>query len=166
MKQIAHAAYLAIGPLLYTLVQLSTPLIGTLSILEGIWIAVNFPGFVLANSNRVESKKDVEAVENPPPGYGVDEADEIVAKLNNMIDNLLTAMQGAFTLAGLLAAFTPQPILSEVITTSGLIIVAVFIVISLAMSYVAWKARKARHRLRELRNGNGTSSTSNAEANV
>ncbi len=121
--------------------NINPTLVGSLSLLELLWLCINGPGALFSYFNFMESRADLKVVcDQKPPN-----PDDIrSAKYARRNERTLFIKQTMYFLAGILSAFTPPPISPQNLTTGSIIVTVVFIGGSLLNTYTSFKNRQDR----------------------
>jgi uncharacterized membrane protein len=127
------------------MININPTIIGTLSLLELIWIVENGIGLLYSQRNLKDSwaeYKKVQAVQQ------VDPLELIVARNSRRVDLIVTTKQLLYLSIGLLSAAAPPPLRIPNQGLANIVAVMVFILGSGLLSYLSYSTRRDREDAR------------------
>jgi len=116
--------------------------IGTLSLLELLWLLVALPGLVYAIANALDSRVDKSALRESGQATS---KDWIIARQRARHATIGAGIEASFVLFGLASAFTPNP---PAVSWLAYVISALLIGGSLALTWGAWRDSQDRRSIR------------------
>lgn len=129
------------------LTQINPTLYGTASLLEVLWTASNGGGAIVTVGNLSEARKQLRAARDEP----VDALGVELSLLDVVIQVVLLLFQTAMLGIGIIALFTPPPLVPQVATLANLIATVLLIGGSFMLTGLSvWIARKRKRILRML----------------
>jgi hypothetical protein len=127
-------------------VDVNPVIYGTLSLLEIVWITINAWGVFYSLGNYISSSIELEITLSVTP---VNRYELLSALQGRRIDAVVLIKQVTYLAVGLLAAFTPPPVVRQVQSLAMIVAAQVFIGGSLMLFYLSYTLRQDRVAFRD-----------------